>query len=268
MPEGPELHLAAIFVNKACCGRIFSGKVLKSAVSTRNPEVDWDEKEYTISASARGKELKITLTSKAKHLDVILRFGMSGKFAFGSVDDMQKHSHLNFYTKTEEKVLSFVDYRRFGKWEPGGSWGSDRGPCVITEYEAFRENVLENLEKSAFNRPICEAMLNQSFFNGIGNYLRAEILLRCHVAPFTCARDVLEPLKSGVKNETPDLLELCNLLPHEVLKLRHDPEEGDDHSSFNDWLQCYYNPQMKSLADHNNRTIWFQGHPGPMAPKG
>ena len=46
------------------------------------------------------------------------------------------------------------------------------------EYEAFRANVLENLEDSAFNRPICEAMLNQKFFNGIGNYLRAEILYR------------------------------------------------------------------------------------------
>ena len=41
-----------------------------------------------------------------------------------------------------------------------------------------RENVLDNIEKAAFNKPICEAMLNQKFFNGIGNYLRAEILYR------------------------------------------------------------------------------------------
>lgn len=41
-----------------------------------------------------------------------------------------------------------------------------------------RENVLKNLEDKAFDKPICEALLNQKFFNGIGNYLRAEILYR------------------------------------------------------------------------------------------
>lgn len=41
-----------------------------------------------------------------------------------------------------------------------------------------RENVLRNLPDKAFDRPICEALLDQRFFNGIGNYLRAEILYR------------------------------------------------------------------------------------------
>lgn len=41
-----------------------------------------------------------------------------------------------------------------------------------------RENVLKNLDDKAFDKPICEALLNQKFFNGIGNYLRAEILYR------------------------------------------------------------------------------------------
>ena len=42
----------------------------------------------------------------------------------------------------------------------------------------FRNNVLQNLEAAAFNKPICEVLLNQKYFNGIGNYLRAEILYR------------------------------------------------------------------------------------------
>lgn len=46
-----------------------------------------------------------------------------------------------------------------------------------------RENVLRNLADKAFNRPICEALLNQRFFNGIGNYLRAEILFRLAGGP-------------------------------------------------------------------------------------
>lgn len=51
-----------------------------------------------------------------------------------------------------------------------GSRASSLCPC--------RENVLRNLSDKAFDRPICEALLDQRFFNGIGNYLRAEILYR------------------------------------------------------------------------------------------
>ena len=41
-----------------------------------------------------------------------------------------------------------------------------------------RENVLNNLDKAVFKRPICEALLDQQYFNGMGNYLRAEALYR------------------------------------------------------------------------------------------
>lgn len=94
-------------------------------------------------------------------------------------------SSFRFYTigQPTPMVLSFVDYRRFGRWEVGADWGPDRGPDPMWEYPAFRSNVLENLKSAAFNKPICEAMLNQKFFNGIGNYLRAEILYRFVVHP-------------------------------------------------------------------------------------
>lgn len=49
----------------------------------------------------------------------------------------------------------------------------------------------------------------------------------------------------------------------------YDPEGRDpDYSKFSEWLQCYYKPDMKNMADHNKRTIWYHGNPGPMLPKG
>ena len=155
-----------------------------------------------------------------------------------------------------------------------GDWGEDRGPDPIDEYTEFRQNVLDNLDNAAFNKSICETLLNQKFFNGIGNYLRAEILYRSQIPPFTLSRSVLQPLREknqSVKTENPDILELCHLIPKEVLNLGggkgydvdHDPEE--EHA-FNDWLQCYYQDGMNNLVDHNGRTIWFQGPAGPMKP--
>ncbi|KAK3097271.1 hypothetical protein FSP39_008221 [Pinctada imbricata] len=289
MPEGPELHLSSKFVNIVCKGRIFSGKIVKSDVS-KHANIEWDGNDYRIAATSRGKELKLTLTevkgdetddknkNPRKCLDILFNFGMSGKFDFYQADQLKKHAHLNFFTKDEPKmVLSFVDYRRFGKWQVRADWSKDRGPCILFEYQKFRENVLNNLSDSAFNKPICEALLNQKFFNGLGNYLRAEILYRAGIPPFVSARSVLEPLLDDgstdvkIKREAPDILQLCNILPLEVVNLGgtgYDPEGRDpDYSKFSEWLQCYYNPNMKNMADHNKRTIWYHGNPGPMVPK-
>ena len=46
------------------------------------------------------------------------------------------------------------------------------------EHEEFRANILGNLEDKIFDKPLCEVMHNQKYFNGIGNYLRAEIIFR------------------------------------------------------------------------------------------
>ncbi|CAB1446757.1 unnamed protein product [Pleuronectes platessa] len=162
------------------------------------------------------------------------------------------------------------------------------------EYKSFRENVVSHLSDRAFDRPICETLLNQKYFNGIGNYLRAEILFRLNIPPFVPARTVLEGLESEdscesgdcvkkentkkspdgaktqvVKEEAADLLRLCHTVPLEVVNQGgkgYDPEKAD-YSDFKAWLQCYYVDGMKSIRDHNGRTMWFNGDPGPMAPK-
>jgi endonuclease VIII-like 1 len=155
MPEGPELHLGSKFVNRVCSGRLFSGKVVKSEVSHKNPDVDWDAEYYTVSAQSRGKEVKLTLQESTKNMeegftkrgmhikggkmmDIVFRFGMSGNFKFEKVTEMHKHAHLNFFTSSDSMVLSYVDVRRFGKWEPNGDWSKNRGPCIMFEYKDFR----------------------------------------------------------------------------------------------------------------------------------
>lgn len=152
MPEGPELHLASLYVNRMCEGVLFSGPVIKSEVS-KNPDVPFTSEAYCITAASRGKEVKLTLTpiktdepkqrvkaGQVEHpMDIVFRFGMSGYFRFTSEDELPKHAHLRFYSKEKPcRVLSFVDPRRFGSWEPNGTWQPGRGPCVMFEYKKFR----------------------------------------------------------------------------------------------------------------------------------
>jgi len=287
MPEGPEIHMAARFINRVSALHSFTGKVVKSEVSLKNPDVDFEALSYTISAEARGKELKVYLEDNKKKSNcarVLFRFGMSGCFQLTPASDLPKHAHLRFFTPAKVGLaLSFVDYRRFGRWEVEGEWGVDRGPDPINEYAAFRDNILANLEKPEFKKPICQVMLNQKYFNGVGNYLRAEVLFRLAVPPFSPAYEVLMPLveQTVKKEEGPDLLQLCNQLMREVLDLpdylnddlsqEGSSRKGDDedtYAPFSAWLQCYSKEGMKNLRDNNGRTIWFQGPAGSLAPKG
>ncbi|KAM7396764.1 hypothetical protein PAMP_019779 [Pampus punctatissimus] len=299
MPEAPEIHLASLYVNKMCEGLVFTGPVRKSDVS-KSPNVPFTCEAYRITATSRGKEVKLTLTPMKSYdpkqtfesghadqpMDIVFRFGMSGYFRLTTEDELPKHAHLRFYSKEKPcRVLSYVDARRFGSWQPNGTWQPDRGPCIMFEYKSFRENVLSHLTDRAFDRPICEVLLNQKYFNGIGNYLRAEILFRLNIPPFVSARATMEGLKSEdlcenettdtetkknrVKGETADLLRMCHSVPLEVVNLGgkgYDPEKAD-YSDFEAWLQCYYVDGMTSMRDHNGRTMWFKGDPGPMVPK-
>ncbi|NWI45899.1 NEIL1 Endonuclease, partial [Picathartes gymnocephalus] len=261
----------------------------------RGPEVPFRSEAYGISALARGKELRLTLSALDPAAgppaqDLVFRFGMSGSFRLCPAAELPRHAHLRFLTReSPPRALCFVDPRRFGSWRLGDAWQPERGPCVVSEYQAFRENVLNNLEDRAFDKPICEVLLNQKYFNGIGNYLRAEILYRLKIPPFEKARTVLEALKDQeqerrkkdpsltlskkvkLRQENPDLLEMCHTVPMEVImaeKQLFDPEHSDNYAAFKNWLQCYLVPGMSSLRDRSGRTIWFQGEPGPMAPKG
>jgi len=279
MPEGPEIHIAARFINNVGRQYQFGGPIIKSSVSTKNPDVHFDSNNYNISAEARGKELLLFLRdskSEINQVQILFHFGMSGCWKLTTIDEIPKHAHLQFYTNGKSKfVLSFVDYRRFGRWFVGEDWGGDRGPDPILDYPNFRQNVLDNLDKAEFSKAICETMLNQKYFNGVGNYLRAEVLFRAGVCPFTRARDILQPLKEdpeATKN-TGDVLALCSEIMGEVVGLEtcrsYDPDSGlKSADAFSEWLRCYSKEGMHSAKDNKGRTIWFQGDPGPLVPKG
>ena len=152
MPEGPELYLAGRFIKKVCGGRIF-GKICKSEIS-KNPPVVTPFNKFTIDSCSRGKEVKLILTDAehtcdetikkssvaSKTLEILFTFGLAGKFDFCSPNELQKHSHLCFYTADSgpEMVLSFVDYMRFGKWTLNVPFSKERGPCVLFDYSNFR----------------------------------------------------------------------------------------------------------------------------------
>jgi endonuclease VIII-like 1 len=184
-----------------------------------------------------------------------MTMGMSGHFAHTNTGGEKKHSHLMFAEK-DGTTLSFVDVRRFGKWKWVDDWSPNRGPDPTTEYDAFTDNIIHNLDKAAFNHPIHTVLMNQSYFNGIGNYLRAEILYRLpHINPFASARDILR--------REPDIFVLCRDIPLQAYALGggqlKDWESpfSTDPEPLRKFMRCYGNPNMSKRKDKNGRMFWY-----------
>ncbi|CAL4252608.1 unnamed protein product, partial [Meganyctiphanes norvegica] len=179
------LTLGVGLVKKNYNSSLISGILHLSSLKVRIPNFEWKVSIYGLTVF-NGGVLSITPqfscyqeTRRDIHLNLIFK-EMKAENILTRRSRSGKISMLKFFTSNEnpQMVLSFVDYRRFGRWVVNGSWGKDRGPDPMWDYSAFREKIMNNLDAPVFKRPICEAMLDQAYFNGIGNYLRAEILFR------------------------------------------------------------------------------------------
>ena len=260
MPELAELRLTADYINKCSHGEgpgIHYTKIEKNpnhkGTHCITPESPKDY--FSLSAESRGKELIVYIKEGNNVTPLRMSMGMSGHFELTNTGQESKHAHLKFYRK-DGTTLSFVDVRRFGKWKAGETWSTNRGPDPTTEADEFKYNILKNLDKKVFDHPIHLVLMNQKYFNGIGNYLRAEILYRLPlIDPFMEARTVIE--------KYPKLIELCTIIPRKAyalgggqLKDWENPFKTDK-EKMEKFIKCYHNPAMAWCKDKNGRRFWF-----------
>jgi len=254
MPELAELKLTAQFINESANNLKFT-KVKKNP-QHKGVELDIPFENFKIKAESRGKELVLCILDRSsdKVIPIRMTMGMAGHFQHTNTCQENKHAHLNFYS-TDGTTLSFVDVRRFGKWKQGFWWSDNRGPDPTTEYTQFVENITQNIHRKEFDKPIHLVMMNQKYFNGIGNYLRAEILYRLpEINPFKSAREAIE--------NHPKLLEYCKSLPEYAFQLgggkikdwKNPFNEAEERSTF---FRCYSQPTMANGMDKNGRRFWF-----------
>lgn len=141
----------------------------------------------------------------------------------------------------------------------------------ILKYEMKPVILLINFEFTLVIK-FAEVLLDQKYFNGIGNYLRCEIIYRANIRPFDPACDILKQCFSDfmdVSKPRCNLLELCRDIPIEVIQIGNSyyaPDTDTEFSEFEKWLQCYQKAP-NNLVDSAGRTVWFFGHPGSLAPK-
>lgn len=211
---------------------------------------------FDVEALCKGKELQLIFN---KEIKITFTLGMSGNFQFFTSNEIENAKYVQFTIETEKGFLCFVDMRKFGKWKLR-DWNKDRSPDPIDEFQNFQDNITQNVKiHKDFETPLYEIMLNQNWFNGIGNYLRAEILGRIDFNPFRSLRELYN-------ENIIEYIQLLNLCRDISLKsyslggaqLRDWKNPFDTPSdNFEKFIQFYRNTEKcDNIKDKNDRTFW------------
>jgi len=242
----------ADYINQNVKDKVFnkSFHVLKG----NNPEQFQLLDEFKVNAESFGKELIIRLYNGNDIHKISVFMGMSGNWKWVKTENWSDTKYVRMRLDSEDgwSLLLYGSYMG-PKYKIGGFTGVKRGPDPTKEFRDFYQNVMDNIDKKAFDKPICETLLNQEYFNGIGNYLRSTILYYLDVNPFEEARKVIK--------ENPNILSMCRDIPIKAYQLNggqlsdwKNPFDTD-YDEFQKWV--FYQKGIY-CKDNNNRTFWFQ----------
>ena len=250
MPEGPELRLMADYLNQKKKKKIL--RTEKSSV-TKIKTDDLNCSHIFRVAESRGKELVLTFENfDSQIIRYSFSMGMSGNW-LASTTELPKHSHFKIIF--QDKVICMVDPRRFAKWKIVTDWNQDRSPDPVLQPKEWWVHFNHHIGKKKYDAiPIYELLMDQFLFNGVGNYIRAEVLYRMDIDPKLNHWDVEIPALHKAICEVMKEAYAVGGLEMSAFK---NPNDSDTTKNKGDWQQCYNKPNMASIVDSNGRKFWY-----------
>lgn len=254
MPEGPEIRIMSNFVNEKVKNKVFKKCFF---VEKGNNAIDSKLIEnFKLKSSYRGKQIFLELDNDQSKIDISIFMGMSGNWKFINTDEFNqtKYIRLRFDTNDRNSLILHGPYMG-PKYRVGKFVGVDRSPDIVNEFEKFKENVISNLDSRVFNKPICEALLDQKYFNGVGAYLNSEIVGRLDLNPMR-------------KFNTLTTIELANLFDMIIKCYVEAYNAGGGElkdwtnpfgkSQIGSWLRFYGRKDICYKQKFGTRNIWIQ----------
>mgnify|MGYP006433763769 CR=1 FL=1 len=264
MPEHAEVRLNADLLNTISNRGALINKIQVNPVIKHNRQ-DLDEMVFgkdrspiVFSAESRGKELAIDFEKGNSIQRMVFTLGMSGAFGVREEPSFENHDHVWFQFSNSPQTLVYNDVRRFGRWD-FRTWKDYRSPDPVFEFDAFKENILNNLDSKPFtNKDIGSVLMNQKYFNGLGVYLVSTILYHTNQNPFQNAAKAIQ--------ENTEILPYCKFACE--FAYRHqggqfstwkNPFEGLEsevelNQDFAEWK--YYKDGL-SCKTKSRRPLWF-----------
>mmetsp|Transcript_25691 Transcript_25691/g.64511 ORF Transcript_25691/g.64511 Transcript_25691/m.64511 type:complete len:421 (-) Transcript_25691:25-1287(-) len=201
-----------------------------------------------LKAIARGKELLLHCHDVKTDRIVnsyLVQHGLSGGWEYDPPRNVVEKSQLVFY-RGSSKSSSCICFRSSlgAKIVEADSFSADRSPCPYSEYDLWEQNLLKKVRPGDRKKMLCEVMLDQRLFNGIGNYLRAEICAHAGLAPFQSFGAVLQD-----PNKCSALTKNTHLIPSQVVALGLNKYgNAQEQAAFHRFLICYEKQPFRMIA--------------------
>ena len=192
MPEGPEVHIIRDQLNELLVGKYILEIYVSTNSKYRNEYPKYSKtKLYILDIECKGKQLFIKCSQLNSIVYINIRLGMEGKILLEKGD----HSDICFCIGSIAKTLRihrlkiyFDDSRHFGSIEfldinKYKNKIESIGPDLLTDDIDIVEWHNSVTKKTRKNMQICKFLMEQKYFSGIGNYLKAEILYASKIRP-------------------------------------------------------------------------------------
>lgn len=212
MPEAPEVKITSDFIREN-----YLNLDLVSSSTTKNgrwansniPGLDRLKKLTVTSSSpiklieveSHGKFLWMMFAHEKNRIVLMSTLGMTGYWTneiAASLPHAAFYMQLRGNSHNSIKPLTFVDQRRFGTIKITFNKDDLRkkiislGPNPFTD--SFNsENIFKIIQKKKNkNIPLCEIMMDQKIFCGVGNYIRAEAIWESRIDPWKSIKNISE----------------------------------------------------------------------------
>ncbi len=251
MPELAEVRIMSDYINHNVRDRKFT-KLFHVEKGNESKDSNLIH-DFSIDSNSFGKELILKVFNESSKLTFSVFMGMSGNWKFVPTSDWNNTKFVRMRLDSDDGNSLILHGGYMGpKYKLGGFNGVKRGPDPTKQFEEFKNKILDNLDNKVFNGLICDVLLNQEYFNGIGNYLRSTILYYLDVNPFDTARNTI------ISNST--IIDMCRDIPMKAYNLNggqlkdwKNPFDSD-YSEFKDWV--FYQKGL-SCKDKTGRTFWY-----------
>lgn len=251
MPEIVEVKIMSEYINHHSKDKVFTK--LFDVEKGNNAKESNIISNFSVESDSFGKELILRLYNNIDDFKFSVFMGMSGNWKYTPTLEWNNTKFTRMRLDSEDRFSLLLYGGYMGpKYRIGGFTGVKRGPDPIKQFDLFKENIFKNIESKAFDGLICDVLLNQSYFNGIGNYIRSTIMYYSDLNPFENARSLIK--------KNPYILDLCKDIPLKSYQLNggqlkdwKNPFDNDS-TEFKEWV--FYQKGL-SCKDKTNRTFWY-----------
>jgi endonuclease VIII-like 1 len=251
MPEAAEVRIMSEYVSQLSKDKKF---IKLYHVQKGNQPFDANFDDYYLDCDFYGKQIILFLKGTTD-IKISIFMGMSGNWTLVPTETWNETKYTRLRLDREDGMSLLLYGGYLGPKYKIGGFNTKRGFDIIKDFDKFKDNILNNLGNKIFEKSICEVLLDQRYFDGVGAYLCSEILGRLDYDPFLEFNNL----------NTHQLDDLFNMT-HRCIKEAYEFGGGElkdwqnpyGSSKLDDWMEFYGNKRICYKQPFGKRNIWIQ----------